>query len=49
MNTLVVPLIVVFLFNKTEESYFESQNGVMFRNAMFSVIQLMISFKLIYK
>lgn len=49
MNTLMVPLVVVFMFNRTEKIYFQSQNGVMFRNAIFPVIQLMFSFKLIHK
>jgi hypothetical protein len=49
MNTLVVPLIVVMFFNRTIQSFFGSSNGIMFRNAFFSVIQLMFSAKYLLK
>lgn len=49
MNTLVVPLLVVALFGGTLQSFFTNSNGVMFRNAFFSVIQLALSAKYLWK
>jgi hypothetical protein len=49
MNTLVVPLIVVTFFGGTIRSFYDNSNGIMFRNAFFSVIQLALSAKFLWK
>lgn len=49
MNTLAVPLVVTELFGSTTQSFLDNSNGVMFRNAFFSVIQLALSAKYLWK
>ncbi len=49
MNTLVVPLVVIIAFQRGFDVYLSDQNGVLFRNAIFPIIQLTFSFKLMWK
>ena len=49
MNTLFVPLVIIISFRIGFAVYFSDQNGVMFRNAIFPIIQLTFSFKLMWK